>query len=175
MFNMRLFANNAFLVLLTSVACASTPTPTPSSPMMGGWHYRSAYGRQYFLGTDVTLEGSVIELKPVVPQPHMMRGTQVVLKTTSGLQSVHLGPHWYIVEQDLKLNPGDIIEVRGKMIGRGENAFVIAAEIKKGKKTWNLRDRDGIPHWCALRYSEDSAPPQTQTPGPTATPLEKRK
>lgn len=119
--------------------------------MMGGWHFRSPYGKQYFTGTETTLTGTVIEMGVVIPQPHMMRGTQIVIKTETGKRSIHLGPDWYIREQDIKLKQGDKITVRGMLIGEGEQAFIIAAEISKDGQTWALRDKEGLPYWCANR------------------------
>ncbi len=122
--------------------------------MMGGWHYGGPYGRQYFSGKDVTLEGTVADIGPFTPAQGMTRGSKIILKTGSSLTTVHLGPIWYVQEQDLKLKKGDVIKVRGRQIGEGQNAIVFAAEITRGETKWTLRDTDGIPNWCAMRSTE---------------------
>ena len=119
--------------------------------MMGGWHYGGPYGRQYFSGKDVTLEGTVADVGPFTPARGMTRGSKVILKTGSTLTTVHLGPIWYVQEQDLKLKKGDVIKVRGRQIGEGQDAIVFAAEIARGETKWTLRDIEGIPNWCAMR------------------------
>lgn len=124
--------------------------------MMGGWHYSSPYGQMYFSGIDVTLEGTVVEMSTFTPRPQMMRGSQLILKTSAGQKTLHLGPEWYVREQELKLKKGDHIVVRGKQVGEGEKSFIIASELKKDQQTWTLRDKDGLPYWCANRMT----PPQ---------------
>lgn len=152
----------ALMLVVLTVSCASgpSPLPQPSSPSMndssmmmrmGGWHYRSPYGQQYFQGQDVTLKGRVVDISPLVPQPRMMRGRQLIVDTGQERVAVHLGPEWYIAQQDIELEKNDTIEVRGRKISTASGTVLMAAEIKKGDKVWVLRDNEGIPHWCAQR------------------------
>jgi hypothetical protein len=60
---------------------------------------------------------------------------------------VILGPVWYLEQQKLALGPGDLVEIRGSRIIVEERPYLIAARVKKGKKTWQLRNREGIPAW----------------------------
>jgi hypothetical protein len=146
-----------------AMICALLATSAMAAPpgQMGGWHYRSPYGKLYFSGTEVTLQGSVVELKKLVPQAHMMRGTQLIIKTDKGQKSIHLGPHWFIQQQDLNLKVGEQITVIGKSVGQGADEIIFASEIKTKQQTWSLRDREGIPHWCAQRSAAtDSVTPQ---------------
>lgn len=65
--------------------------------------------------------------------------------------SVHLGPGWYIENQDIKIEPKDKIEVRGSRITFKGKPAIIAAEIKKGEEILKLRDENGFSVWCDWR------------------------
>jgi len=64
---------------------------------------------------------------------------------------VHLGPQWYIDRQDMGINVGDIVEVTGSKIMVEGNQVILASSIKKGDKTWQLRDEKCYPFWSARR------------------------
>jgi hypothetical protein len=129
--------------------------------MMGGWHFNSSYGRQFLSGTAVTIQGTVSDVGAFSPGPRMTRGSRLILKTDKGLITVHLGPNWYIQEQELKFEKGQRLEIEGRQIGSGESAFVIASKITHGKNTWILRDAEGIPNWCAVRPTGPLNPQET--------------
>ncbi|MEY3902250.1 MAG: hypothetical protein RL189_1556 [Pseudomonadota bacterium] len=151
----------AYLISSCTTVTAS-PAAQQGPSMMGGWHYHGAYGQMYFTGKDITLQGKVLETSQFVPQPRMMRGRQIVLQTADGKINVHLGPEWYVREQDVHLKVGEQLQIRGKLIGEGSKAFVVASEVKKDGQTWVLRDSEGIPFWCAMRGPQPTpeAPPK---------------
>lgn len=151
----------AACILSSCTSVAAGPAAQQGPSMMGGWHYHGAYGQMYFSGKDVTLQGTVLETSQFTPRPRMMRGRQIVLQTSEGKINVHLGPEWYVREQEVNLKAGEQVQIRGKQIGEGTKSFVVASEIKKDGQTWVLRDSQGIPFWCAMRGSE---------PQPEATP-----
>jgi hypothetical protein len=64
---------------------------------------------------------------------------------------VHLGPGWYIENQDVKIAPKDSIEVKGSRIILDGKPAIIAAEVKKGDDVLVLRDVSGFPVWSGWR------------------------
>jgi len=177
----------SLLSLITHTSCASTATPIASTaqssaqnpapstampmqmmqmPMLGGWHHSSAYGRLYFQGSEVSLQGVVIESGSVIPQPHMMQGSQIILRVDSKRYVVHLGPAWYIQQQGFSLLNGDQITVVGRLIGEGASAFVIASQLTKGEQVFSLRDKDGIPFWAGVRMRNMPMMPGQGQPQP---------
>jgi hypothetical protein len=74
-----------------------------------------------------------------------------VLKTDKETIAIHLGPEWYIERQDVKLEKGDRIEVKGSRITFEGKPVIIAAEIKKGDSVLVLRDSVGVPAWAGWR------------------------
>jgi hypothetical protein len=178
----------AFLTLLTlanSQGCASTPrktdvaetTPAAAEkitpmrktagammPMMGGWHHYSPYGQLYFQGKEITLEGEILRIGPVTPMPQMMQGIELQLKTEQGQTAIHLGPSWYIEQQDLTLKIGDKVKVSGRSIGVGTETIVLAAQVQKGAEILTLRDKEGFPYWAGMRMR--AMPPQGRGSAP---------
>ena len=65
---------------------------------------------------------------------------------------VHLGPQWYFDKQELAINVGDKVEVTGSKITVEGNMVLLVSSIKKGDKTWQLRDEKGFPFWSARRW-----------------------
>jgi hypothetical protein len=74
-----------------------------------------------------------------------------MLKTDKETLAVHVGPEWYIERQDMKLEKGDKIEVKGSRVTFNDKPAIIAAEIKKGDGVLVLRDSSGIPAWAGWR------------------------
>ena len=75
----------------------------------------------------------------------MSSGVHVVLKTDKGDVSVHLGPQWYLGNQDVKIEPKDTLEVIGSRAVVEGRPALIAAKVKKGEQVLELRDAAGMP------------------------------
>jgi hypothetical protein len=58
--------------------------------------------------------------------------------------TILMGPTWFISNQKVKFMKDDMIDVRGKVVGRN----IIATEASKGDWTMRLRnEEDGMPVW----------------------------
>lgn len=117
----------------------------------GGWGPGSKYSRMYDPKTVETVSGEVVSVDKITPLRGMSYGVHITLKTDKETISVHLGPAWYIENQDVKIEPKDMIEVRGSRITYEENPAIIAAEVKKGDEVLKLRDQNGFPIWAGWR------------------------
>lgn len=117
----------------------------------GGWGMGSQYNRMYNPATVENLTGTVEAIDKVMPMKGMNSGIHVMVKTDKETISVHLGPEWYIERQDVKLEKGDKIEVKGSRVTFADKPAIIAAEVKKGDSTLVLRDGSGIPAWAGWR------------------------
>jgi len=73
------------------------------------------------------------------------------VKTDKETISVHLGPGFYIENQDIKLETKDKVEVKGSRITFGGKPAIIAMEVKKGDEVLKLRDEAGFPVWSGWR------------------------
>jgi hypothetical protein len=117
----------------------------------GGWGSGTPYGRMYNPQTVETISGEVVSVDKITPMKGMNYGVHLTLKTDRGTISVHLGPGWYIENQDLQIAPGDRIEVKGSRITFQGKPTLIAAEVKKGDAVLVLRDASGFPVWSGWR------------------------
>ena len=111
----------------------------------------SQYGRMYDPKTIETITGTVEKVDKITLGKGMSYGVHLAVKTEKETIDVHLGPGWYIENQDVKLTPGDKVEIKGSRITFQGKPVIIAAEVKKGEETLKLRDESGFPSWAGWR------------------------
>ncbi len=117
----------------------------------GGWGPGSQYNRIYDPKAVETISGEVTKLDRITPAQGMSGGIHMTVKTDKETISVHLGPSWYIENQDVKIEPKDKVEVKGSRITFGGKPAIIATEVRKGNEVLTLRDESGFPAWMAWR------------------------
>jgi hypothetical protein len=155
------------LVALTLVWAAAAFAQTPPMPAMRGmggmgWAADSPYNRMYDTSTVETVRGEITSVEhfslmgattEARPMP-MYRGHQgihLMVKTDKDTISVHLGPTWFIENQEMQIMPKDTVEVKGSRITFNEKPAIIAAEVVKGDNVLTLRDEKGVPVWAGWR------------------------
>ncbi len=116
-----------------------------------GWGPGSKYNRLYDVKTIETANGSVVSIDQVSPDKNMSTGVHLLLNTANGNISVHLGPSWYIDNQEIQINKGDNITVTGSKVTYNGDQVIIAKEIVKGDQVLKLRDDNGYPVWSGWR------------------------
>ncbi len=109
------------------------------------------YGRMYDPKTVETIRGDVLTVKKITPVKGMSYDIHLIVKTDRESISVHLGPGWYVENQDIKILPKDKVEIKGSRVTFESKPAIIAAEIKKGDQILKLRDENGFPVWSGLR------------------------
>ncbi|MBE7446578.1 MAG: DNA-binding protein [Planctomycetia bacterium] len=117
----------------------------------GGWGMGAPYSRMFDPKTVETISGEVVSVDIITPMKGMCYGVHLMVKTDKETISVHLGPGWYIENQDTKIEPKNKIEVTGSRIIFDGKPAIIAAEIKKGEELLKLRDEKGFPFWSGWR------------------------
>jgi hypothetical protein len=117
----------------------------------GGWGPGGHYGRMYDPKSVEIISGRVITVERITPRAGMSYGVHATLQTEKETISVHLGPGWYIENQDVKIEPQDRIEVKGSRVTLAGKPAIIAAEVKKGDELLKLRDESGFPVWAGWR------------------------
>jgi hypothetical protein len=143
------------VVLIATMAVATVSFAQPGPGMMwrgsGGWGPGTPYSRMYDPKTVETISGEVISLSPITPRKGMSSGIHMNVKTDKETISVHLGPSWYLENQDVKIEPKDKVEVTGSRITFEGKPAIIAAEVRKGDEVLKLRDDNGFPVWSGWR------------------------
>jgi len=116
-----------------------------------GWGPGSKYNRLYNPATAETDTGEVLSVERVRPMKGMSYGVHVVLNSDKGVIIVHVGPSWYLEKEGITLAEKDKIVVSGSRVIFQGKPTLIAAELKKGEKTWKLRDESGVPLWSGRK------------------------
>jgi hypothetical protein len=117
----------------------------------GGWGAGTPYSRMYNPQTVENISGEVVSVDKITPMKGMHSGIHAMVKTEKETISVHLGPDWYIENQDFGIEPKDKIDVKGSRITYEGKPALIAAEVKKGDQVLTLRDASGVPAWSGWR------------------------
>ncbi|ACK67583.1 hypothetical protein PCC8801_3621 [Rippkaea orientalis PCC 8801] len=118
----------------------------------GGWGSHSQYGRMYNLKSVTTVRGEVVKVDNFTPTNGMSGGMHLTLRTKDNQTlDVHLGPTWYLQNQDVQIQPKDTIEVTGSNVNFAGKPAIMAASVKKGNMTLILRDNNGVPMWHGWR------------------------
>lgn len=117
----------------------------------GGWRHGNRYGRMYDVKTVETIKGKVVTVDAFIPTRGMSHGVHLQVETSKGIIPVHLGPAWYIQNQEIVIKPEDKVEIKGSKINFAGESVIIAAQVKKGNMTLVLRSEDGFPVWSGWR------------------------
>ena len=112
------------------------------------------YCRHFDTNTVTTISGEVVKVGRVKPLKEMGPGIHLELKTEGEPNvDVHLGPAWFIENQDTKILAGDRIQVKGSRTKIEGKPVLIASELRKNEDVLTLRDADGRPVWAGWRRS----------------------
>jgi hypothetical protein len=115
------------------------------------WGAEGTFTRMYNPRSIEVIEAEVVGVKKFVPTKGSRYGIHLIVQTESEKISVHLGPGWYIENQNIMIEPKDKIVVKGSRIIFKGNPAIIAAEVKKGNDVLKLRDENGFPAWSGWR------------------------
>jgi hypothetical protein len=148
------FATFTTIIAIMAVTALATDTLAQQGMRWrgsGGWGPGTKYGGMYDPKSLETVSGQVVKVDKITPIRGMSYGVHLILKTDQGDIPVHLGPGWFIENQDMKIEPKDKLEIKGSKIAFEGKPVIIAAEIKKGSDVLKLRDEDGYPFWAGWR------------------------
>ena len=74
-------------------------------------------------------------------------GIELLLQTDTGMVSVHLGPEWYVNNQDKRLVARDPLEIKGSRVTCEGKAVSMTSQVARGIELLTLRDEQGRPVW----------------------------
>lgn len=118
----------------------------------GGWCANNNYNRLFNPATIEEIKGTIVSVERITPEAGMSTGIHLMLKTEkTGNISVHLGPSWYLDNQDIQFVVGDAVVVKGSKVTYQNAPALIAMTIGKGEQVLTLRDKKGNPNWNGLR------------------------
>lgn len=146
-----LLAAGAIAILVGSPTSYAQPRPGMMWRGSGGWGPGTPYYRMYDPKVLETISGEVTSVDRITPNKGMAAGIHMIVKTEKETISVHLGPSWYLENQDVKIEPKDKVEVKGSRTTFAGKPAIIAAEVRKGDDVLKLRDDNGFPVWSGWR------------------------
>lgn len=127
----------------------------------GGWCTNNSYNKIYNTATVVELKGTVEKVEKIIPEKGMSNGIHLVMKTDKKETiSVHLGPEWFMDNQDIHFVIGDVIIVNGSKVTYESKPVIIAKTIQKGDDYLELRDDKGFPKWNGWRQGKNKRGPK---------------
>lgn len=116
-----------------------------------GWGPGSKYNNNYDLNTVETISGQVTNIDKIYPGKNISYGIKLTLNTDNGEMPVHLGPGWFIENNDIQINKDDNVIVTGSKVTYEGSKVIIAKEVTKGDQVLILRDEKGYPRWSGRR------------------------
>ena len=135
-------------------ACAVLVTLLGSSMLVFAQQgYGRGYGRgrgaghHYNPATEVTLSGTVDEVKTIPGPGRGPGGMHLMIRAETGVTEVLLGPAWFVDSKKFDFAKGDNIIVTGSKLTMNNQEVVVAREVKKADKILTLRDAKGFPLW----------------------------
>ncbi len=129
--------------LSLKVLFAIATTAVLSAAML--WAQKAIPGPKYDLGSEVTVKGTVEEIKI---QAGAGEGLHFMLKEANETVLVHVAPESFLKEMDFEIPKGAQVEVRGSKIKTDGGDEILAREIDEKGNTLTLRDRKGAPIWA---------------------------
>ncbi len=132
--------------------CLCLVMPSSLLAQRHGWSAGSQYNRMYDPSTVETLAVEVKSVEKISPMKGMSYGVHLTVKTQAQKAlTIHLGPAWFIENQDSQIEEGDQIEVTGSRVTFEDDPLIIAAKVQRGDEVLTLRNDLGVPLWSGWR------------------------
>lgn len=106
-------------------------------------------GPRFDPATVESLEGTVEEVKLLsFGRGRMGGGVHLMVNTGEETLEVHLGPRFYLEDNDFEIETGEEVEVTGSRVTLAGQPALLAREIRVGEYKLELRAQDGTPLWA---------------------------
>ncbi len=113
-----------------------------------GWRTENNWERTGYVQENlVTIPGEILSIELVPSINGKGDGVHLVIETDEGNLRVILGHEWYFSTQQVSLDLGVFVEVKGIRVTLQKEAALLAYKITVDDKSLNLRDKSGIPLW----------------------------
>jgi hypothetical protein len=131
-------------LLIGAFATGVLAQPQGKCPVSEGW----PMGRMYDPKTVEKLDGKIESMeKDTAGRMDIPARVLLKLKTAKETVTIYLGPEWYLEKQNVKLSPGDYIQVCGSRIMMDDKPVILPNEVTKGSQVVQFWDDQGSPRW----------------------------
>lgn len=141
--------NRSLFVALSLVALLWAMS-TPALAQQRG-QGRTAADRMFDPATVETVKGVIARIDTVQSRRGPSKGLHLQLQMADATLPVHLGPTWFFADQSFAFATDDSLTVRGSRVTMGGADALIAAELRRGDQSLQLRDETGRPVWRGQR------------------------
>ena len=118
---------------------------------LGPWAVDSEYNRQFKADQPAKVDGSIQDIVKFSLAPDATEGVALIVSTSQGPVTCHLGPMWFIVHQGMVFKKGDPISCTGSMATfQGQNVLLVG-QLSRGNESLMIRDPQGMPCFAAYR------------------------
>lgn len=107
----------------------------------------SNYGKMFNPKTIETFDAYVASILTIYEAQKSTYGIHLEVKNDKGVIPVHLGPSWYLDDQNVLFSIGDTLSITGSRITYEGAPAIIALEVQKNENVLLLRDKNGFPRW----------------------------
>jgi len=116
--------------------------------MTSPWAPDSEYNKQFNPNEAKTLHGTIESVGVFNVEGTPINGVRLRVRTDKGdTVTVHTGPRSFVERSSLVFHHGDEVTITGSPAKVGWRNVILAAQIKKGDQTLDLRSNDGKPLW----------------------------
>lgn len=144
---MKKLASN---LTLAGVMIITTITGIYAQPC-GGRGGKTNQARMYNTETVETIAGVITDIEKIEKDQKGCYGVHLMVKTKNESISVHLGPGWYLENQEEQFEKEDEVSITGSRITYKGEPAIIAKEVKIEEDVLVLRDDNGFPVWRGWR------------------------
>lgn len=133
-----------FLIIIPILLCAQTRPNRGMNNCENG----TQYARMFNPGTIQTTNVIVEKVETFTPQKGMTVGTRLIANTNDKIVVIHLGPVWFINNQEIQVEKGDTLEIVGSLIEYEGEEVIVAKTVQHGEDILTLRNDFGRPVWA---------------------------
>ena len=137
------------MIILASVILSANGVNAGDERKMYGWGVEDPYHKHYQVTKFEKFKAKVIRIKEIIPMPGMAPGVAMDVKDNGKIIEVQICPTWFAKPDEIGINKGDRVSIRGVRANINSKEVFIASKIKK-EEYYELKVRftkDGIPFW----------------------------
>lgn len=104
---------------------------------------------RYDLSKEVTVKGTVLEVKDYQCPVSGGMGAHLALQTAEGTLELHLALSSFLTEYQITLAKGDVLEIVGNKVMFHDMPAMLVRKIIKNQNEYSFRDAKGRPLWAS--------------------------
>lgn len=140
------------LIIIASVTVGIIGARAGGQQGLIGWGVEDPYHKYYDVNKFESFKARVLKIKRVVPMPGMSPAVALDVKNDGKIIEVQICPTWFIRPDEIGIEKGDRVKIRGVRANINGKEVFMASKIKKGDY-FQLKvrlTRDGSPFWTMI-------------------------